>query len=269
MDCPYCLEEIKDGAVVCRSCGRDLAFLVPILKRIIKAETDLLELTRLVHNLRSGMQDVDSFPSTTGSAAAGPLPWSIVCLLVLLPLMVISLVADGSYPGGHTWIITAFLVVLPALPSVWIGFRNTPTRGRLLFFGMAVCILSVGLMTAVDVLLRPDPWRTTLYWDLRNVPHLLKTFGIPSALLFVSGGWFGKWIKNARTSVKYGKSSLSRRLAGSLLKADPGESDLAFDIRVHRLSSVIAALTPVFSLAGSIVVAYFGYLGAIVKTLPK
>src|SRR5262245_43985956 len=48
MKCPYCVEEIKDGAIVCRFCAKDLQIPSLVSARLSTIENDIGELRALL-----------------------------------------------------------------------------------------------------------------------------------------------------------------------------------------------------------------------------
>ncbi|PKU25847.1 hypothetical protein CWS72_04630 [Telmatospirillum siberiense] len=91
LNCPFCDEEIKDRATVCKHCGRDLLILRPVLDRFADIETRLVAVETALHTLSGHVDTVrtNSLPPAAGSgfgdfAAVRRMVGHFVALVALL-----------------------------------------------------------------------------------------------------------------------------------------------------------------------------------------
>src|SRR4029078_6402965 len=53
MECPYCLEDFNEEALVCKGCGRDLRLVRPVINENLRLLAQVVALEDQVHKARS------------------------------------------------------------------------------------------------------------------------------------------------------------------------------------------------------------------------
>jgi hypothetical protein len=263
MDCPFCAEDIKDQASVCKHCGRDLLAIRPLLeanqalsKRIDALERQLADLeeaqARVHHHV--GLAD-GRLPSIhRGSAIAFALLWIFVAILFVSA-------AVGKHGAGMSpsYVVSA-LIVLPLIFGFLCQNIRTHPSGSDLTAALLVTVVSlieiqVIRWELIDGNLIPQGW--ALHHPAGELPPdswATLLFNASTIFLsFTAGVYFRYWMQSRRRG-RHAPITHATRLSTYLVSRQSSTlSAVEIEDKIKRMDAVIHSVTGIAAAAGAVI----------------
>ncbi|EGP08105.1 hypothetical protein [Afipia clevelandensis] len=254
MECPFCAEKVKDEALVCKHCSRDLRLVRPVLREIEGIVADLETIRREFDNVSARLyrrrHPVRSF-------ALHSIAYILIPAILLVAAHVIITIVLNVSPLYLR--IASVLIPLPFGVAIY-AIQKVGWRGAIIV-GVATALLSVLCMLTVTGLNDHVPILPASWIEWREVLE----YSASIALAFLTGNILGILIlRLVASSLSQGdKPNAAAYRVAKLLGPYVGDDELRRRARIIQdLIKTVGPLLGILSTAaGSIYAGLKGILG--------